>query len=467
MVFSILFSRVSAQNNVPNEYKKAINIFIEGYNLQSYTIVKKSFSPLAKIFATKGMIMGQFLEPRFKKYGKLLRLGEPSYPAPNVLLFPLIYEKDTTEIEYLALTFTKKNKIVSLYFSGDDIIYPVFSDSLSVDNIVSPYLAFKHHASTGLVLGIYDNGKETVYAYGETARGSGIEPNDSTLFQIGSITKVFTGILLANSIHHQMVDSLSVLSKFLPDSIPKLAFKGKEIRLLDLAMHTSALPREPSNLGSTITDERNPFANYQEGDLMSYLKDAKLTYAVGEKYNYSNTGMGLLGYVLAKQRNTTYEELLTTEICDKLEMNDTRTVLSENQKKRTVKSYYQGKETPDFSFNEPFVGAGGIYSSVRDMFKFIEANLHPERTTIEKDLLLAQQPREVNKYLSMGLAWDISTVSSHDETTTVIGHSGNTMGASSFIILAKEKNIGVVVFSNSNVPVDDIGLLALKVILSK
>ncbi|MCD6066193.1 MAG: beta-lactamase [Bacteroidetes bacterium] len=459
--------RIIAQNAYPEKYRRSIELFVKGYNSLDYSTVKKSFSPLAKVFATKKMIMGQYLEPRFSKYGKLIRLGKPSYAAENVLLFPLIYEKDSSEIEYLALTFTKKNKIISLYFSADNIIYPKLTDSLTIDSLVKPYLSFKHHANTGLIIGLYDKGKRSIYRYGETEKGSGTIPAYSTLFQIGSITKVFTGILFANSINNHIVDSLSLLSGFLPDSIPKLSYKGKEIGLLHLATHTSALPREPDNLGSTVTDERNPFASYHENDLMMYLKNEKLKREIGKEYEYSNTGVGLLGYVLSKQRKMTYEELLIREICNKLNMNDTRTVLNEDQKKRRVKSYSQGKETPDFSFDSPFTGAGAIYSSVGDMFKFIEANLYPEKTSIQKDLVLAQQAHKIDKYLSMGLAWDISTVTNHKETVTVIGHSGNTMGTSSFIILSKEKKLAVVVFANSNVPVDDIGLLAFKIILNR
>lgn len=465
--FNSISLRTTAQNILPEKYKKSIDLFVQGYNQQSYSRVKKSFSFLAKLFATKKIIMGEYLQPRFKKYGKLIRLGKPSYPSDNVLLFPLIYEKDTTEPEYLSLTFTKKNKIISIYFAGDNIIYPKITDSLTIDKIASSYLSFKHHTNTALIIGAYEHGKRSIYSYGETEKGNGTKPNDSTIFQIGSITKVFTGVLFANSINNHVVDSLSPLSQFLPDSIPKLTYNGKEINLTNLATHTSALPREPDNLESTFTDERNPFANYHESDLLTYLKTVKLKYNIGKIYNYSNTGMGLLGFILSKQNKTTYEELLVKHVCDKLNMNDTRITLNKSQKYRAVKSYCQGKETPDFTFDSPFLGAGAIYSSVRDMFKFIEANLDPKNTTIQGDLLLAQQPRKINKYLTMGLAWDISTIISNNETITVIGHSGNTMGTSCFIILSKEKNTAVVAFANSNVPVDDIGLLTLKLLLRK
>jgi CubicO group peptidase (beta-lactamase class C family) len=462
--FSSAF-RISAQNAYPEKYKRSIDYFIDGYNQQSFAKVKRSFSPLANLFATKGTIMGQYLEPRFKKYGKLIRLGAPSYPSEDVVLFPLIYEKDSSEIEFLALTFTKNNKITSIYFSADNIVYPKMHPDLTIDSVANSYLAFKHHAHTALIVGVYNNGKRSVYSYGEIAKGSGIKPTDSTLFQIGSITKVFTGILFASGINNHLVDSLSLLSAFLPDSIPRLSYKGREIRLLDLATHTSGLPREPYNLGATIIDPKNPFANYLESDLLNYLKNEKLTYEVGKQYNYSNTGMGLLGYILAKTNKTSYEELLIANICDKLAMNDTRTVLNEEQKKRKVKSYFQGQETPDFILGSPFVGAGGIYSTINDMFKFIEANLHPQNTSVAKDLILAQQRRQINKYLTMGLAWDINTISTNNETISVIGHGGNTRGTSSFIILSKEKNMGVVVFANSNIPVDDIGQLVLEIIL--
>ncbi|MDZ4758306.1 MAG: serine hydrolase domain-containing protein [Bacteroidota bacterium] len=465
-LFLLLFvfaNSAKAQNDSKEKYLKSLNIFIDGYNKQDYSLVKKPFSGLVKMLLHKGELKLN-LEARYKEYGKIIR-AENIYPSEGVLILPVIYEKDTTGIEYLSLFFTKKRKIQGFYFSYDNIVYPKITDSTTIKDITNPYLSFKHHKDidVSLVVGVYENGKETIFCYGETAKGSGIKPDSNTLFQIGSITKVFTGILLANCINQNIVDASSLLYKFLPDSVPPLTYRGKEITLLDLATHTSALPGEPNNLYLPNTNKYNPFASYQEADLLTYLKHLELTRPVGKTYEYSNTGYGLLGYILAKQRKTSYDELLVKEICNKLNMNNTRTILNEEQNKRKVVGYFQGKQTPDFTFTPTFVGVGSIYSDVADMFKFIKANLKPEQTAIAKDIMLAQQPHQIDKTITMGMPWDIDSLTRYK--VNVLGYSGNTAGASSVIKIVKEKNIGVVVLSNSNVPVDDIGLLVLKLLL--
>jgi CubicO group peptidase (beta-lactamase class C family) len=466
-LFSILIIATSLSKNSNaqtgiDDYQESIERFIEGYNNQQYRTVKKSFGFLAKIFATKKSIMGNYLSPRYAKYGKILKLEEPVKAGERTYVFPIIYEKDSTIPEYLALSFTKNHKIISLYYSPDNLIYPRIDSTVNLVDLVEPYKSFKDHKHLQLSIGIYNNGTSTFYAFnGDSASHL---PTDSTLYQIGSVTKLFTGILYANSINNNHVDSTAVLSKYIGE---KITYKEKEANLTQLAQHTSGLPREPNNLDLTITDAHNPFSNYTNADLDSFLKTARLNTAPGNTYAYSNTGMGLLAYILSSVRESTFEKLLQQEICTPLKMGETTTSPDTTLLSQTVKSYYRGTPTSDFTFQEPLIGAGGIYSSTRDMLKFIEANITPDSTSISNDLILAQTPRKVDKFITLGYAWEISSITISGELIEVFEHSGNTLGASSILFLSKKKNIGIIVMANSGIPVDELGTKIFMGLLKK
>ena len=113
--------------------------------------------------------------------------------------------------------------------------------------------------------------------------------------------------------------------------VPK--FKQREIQLIDLATHTSGLPRLPDNMGLLI-NPLNPYAGYTTDDLDAFLADFKLKREPGSKYNYSNLGMGTLGYALAKRSGKSYNELIEEKICQPLGMHDTTITLSEDQQAR-------------------------------------------------------------------------------------------------------------------------------------
>lgn len=447
---SLLF--ISAQLHAQSDLKKnqkSIEKLIRGYNEQHYKTVKRSFGFLAKIFATKKSIMGNYLEPRHKNYGKIVRFDPPVKAGIRTYVFPVIYENDSTIPEYLALTFTKKNKITSLYFSPDNIILPKLDSTSTIKKLATPYVNFKDHYNLQLAIGIFNNDKKDFYAF--NGDSVSITTTDSTLYQIGSISKLFTGILLANSINKGYVDSTANISTFLKS---KVAYKKTEPNLIHLAQHTSGFPREPDNLNQTIIDDNNPFSNYTATDLNNYLNNSKLVSSPGKAYRYSNLGMGLLAYILVKERNQLYEELLNQEICTPLKMANTTTTPDST---KIVQSYYRGHPTVDFSFQEPLIGAGGIYSSIRDLLKFIEANISPESTTISADLNLASRPRKVNKYISLGYAWEVSSIDVNGEVIEVWEHSGNTLGSSSILLYSKKRKIGVVILANSGIPVDELG----------
>ena len=166
---------------------------------------------------------------------------------------------------------------------------PMISDlDKKVDSVARSYIQKSN--TVGLRIGIIQNGKISTYGYGETVKGTGKIPNDDNFFELGSITKTFTAILLAYDVEAGKVKLTDPIIKFLPDSVaenPEL----RSITLLNLVNHTSGLERIPDNLIPNATDPRNPYKDYNLKLLYQYLRTCKLKSRPGEQYAYSNLGV--------------------------------------------------------------------------------------------------------------------------------------------------------------------------------
>lgn len=173
-----------------------------------------------------------------------------------------------------------------------------------IDRVASPLV--ERGVAVGLVVGVLEGGEGRCLAYGETVLGSGKAPDEDTVYEIGSITKVFTALLLADAVERGAVSLDDPVQKYLPAGVI-LPVKGAPITLAHLASHTSGLPRLPPNLKPA--DDANPYADYSVDDLYASLRALRLESAPG-RYEYSNYGAGLLGHVLALQAGRPYEELL-------------------------------------------------------------------------------------------------------------------------------------------------------------
>src|SRR5581483_4611259 len=153
---------------------------------------------------------------------------------------------------------------------------PQFIDPLrtKVDDLVALYL--RQQYNRGLVVGILRKGQQHIFGYGKLATEDAKSPDGDTLFEIGSITKVFTANLLADMIGREEVRLDDPVQKYLPAEVHMPTLRGKEITLYHLSTHTSSLPRLPGNLGATIKDEQNPYANYTRENLYQYLSRCRL-----------------------------------------------------------------------------------------------------------------------------------------------------------------------------------------------
>jgi len=309
--------------------------------------------------------------------------------------------------------------------------------------------------SVGIVAGVVDaGGARRVVAHGAPAKGDARPLNGDTVFEIGSITKVFTSLILADMVNRNEVSLSDPVSRYLPKEVKLPERNGKVITLQSLAMHTSALPRMPGNFKPA--NPSDPYADYTAALLYEFLSSVQLTRDIGEKYDYSNLGAGLLGLALARRAGTDYETLVRKRICDPLGMNDTRIVLTPAMKQRMATGHSAGMHPVSNWTLDALAGAGALRSTTNDMLTFIAAAAGLTKTPLDSafaTMLATRQTAVAN--MDIALAWHIIK----RDDTEIIWHNGGTGGYRTFTGYNKATKAGVVVLSNASTPagVDDIG----------
>ncbi|MCY7386485.1 MAG: beta-lactamase family protein [Burkholderiales bacterium] len=307
--------------------------------------------------------------------------------------------------------------------------------------------------AVGLVVALVDadGGTRTVSV---GASGHAGKPLDAdSLFEIGSITKAFTGTVLARLVEAGEVKLTDTVRMHAPAGLVFPPGGVGDITLLQLATHTSGLSRLPMSwtfFKSMLGDIDNPYKHYPASAMWAYLTALKHDASRTWPFAYSNLGFGLLGELLANRRGTTYEELVRTEITAPLGMSATRIAVADSDLSRFAIGHNDaGKPTPYWDL-PAMPGAGALRSSARDMARFIAA----QRAATLSGSQLAQQTHAArDERRNIGLAWVI-TKARGDE---IVWHNGRTGGFHSFAGFSRVSGQGVVVLANSAVDVDDIG----------
>ena len=310
--------------------------------------------------------------------------------------------------------------------------------------------------SVGIVVGVIEPSGRRVVASGSLEKGDPRPLNGDTVFEIGSVTKVFTALLLADMAEHGEVALTDPVQKYLPADVKMPQRSDRAITLEDLATHTSGLPRLPNNLKPK--DLANPYADYSVEQLYQFLSRYQLTRDIGEKYEYSNLGDGLLGLVLARRAGMDYETLVRKRISQPLDMKSTSITLTPELKSRLAVGHDQAMEAvPNWTF-PALAGAGALRSSAHDMLNFLAAALGYTPSPLAPamaSMLKVRRPTGVPG-LEISLGWHLLTRNGRQ----IIWHNGGTGGYRSFLGYDPESRVGVVVLSNAEttVGVDDIGM---------
>jgi CubicO group peptidase (beta-lactamase class C family) len=315
---------------------------------------------------------------------------------------------------------------------------PLFSEELINVQAISSRLEavlskqIGANGNVGAVVGVYHGGQIKFLSLGEVKKGTGKKPDENTIFEIGSITKTMTGLLLADAIEENKVKddaTLGDLKKSWQNS------KVGEITLEELATHRSGLPRLPCNL--KIKNELDPYADYSETNLLDGVKDSafsekcKLEKHPTEKKMYSNWGASLLGYALASAQKTKFQDLFQKKISKSFELTQTTFELSKEQKSKLAQGYDEkGNEVPIWH-RQALLGQGGVFSNATDLMNYAQGYLHPDVTPFAKAI-----KRSGNYF------WNKTRTGS-------LWHNGETGGYSSLIKIYPAHDLAVFYLSNT------------------
>jgi serine-type D-Ala-D-Ala carboxypeptidase/endopeptidase len=307
--------------------------------------------------------------------------------------------------------------------------------------------------SVGILVGVVDSGGVRYFAYGQTALAGGQPVSERTLFEIGSVTKVFTSLALADMAVHGLVDLDDPVQRYLPDSVRVPGRDGHPITLRLLAAQRSGLPRLPGNLAPA--DPTNPYADYDAGRLYAFLNGYSLPRDPGASYEYSNLGVGLLGHALSRRAGTSYADLVRDRIAGPLRLADTRIALTPEQRGRLAHGHAAGREVPNWDLGV-LAGAGALRSTAADLTTFLRAAMGLVRTPLDSAFRLTETIQgDAGPTMRIALGWHVF---GRDTTTAAYWHNGATGGYHTFLGFAPGKRLGVVVLSNSTASIDDIGI---------
>ena len=308
-------------------------------------------------------------------------------------------------------------------------------------------MQIKARTTPGMAVGIVDRSGVVEMYFGGVRHSGANDPIDAeTVFEIGSISKVFTTFLLAQAVAEGQVELSDPVQDHLPDQVELMLRDDVPITFEHLATHTSGLARMPSNFSPA--DPANPYADYQIDAMYEYLSSVAPAQAPGGPPSYSNLGMGLLGHAIECHEGVDYEQLVIDRICRPLQMEDT-CCTPRGPLLRQLAGAHEGLR-PVSAWDIPtLAGAGDINSTLRDMLRFAAANLDEGDSLITRLLQQCHEPRvdAGQGGVRIGLGWHL--VGEPDRP--VIWHNGGTGGFTSFLGFSPSLGRAVVVLSNSNV----------------
>jgi D-alanyl-D-alanine-carboxypeptidase/D-alanyl-D-alanine-endopeptidase len=335
--------------------------------------------------------------------------------------------------------------------------------ALGIAGLVAPRI--ERGDGVGTVVGVVREGRSEVFGFGRVSADVDRAPDGRTIFEIGSMTKAFTSLALADMAREGIVRLDDPVATLLPEDVRVPDRDGRAITLRTLANHSSGLPRVMPQALSGMLASGDPYAKIMADDVFAFLKTANLSNAPGEKFSYSNIGPSLLGMAVTRRAGTPYEDLIVARICRPLKLADTRAVLDAAQSSRQAKPYMRaGKPTVYWHF-DALAGAGALRSTADDELAFARANLGlaevPDRLR-EAMRDMRTPTAEIGRGgQKVGLAWLIIPARNGPDRPETFVHNGGTGGFRSYLAIAPAAKAAVIVLSNSASEVDSIGDTAL------
>ena len=306
-----------------------------------------------------------------------------------------------------------------------------------------------------LIVGTINKNDEFIFGYGKPFSKNDNQPNENTIYEIGSITKIFVTTIFADMILKNEIGLNDPISKFLPDTLSLPKINGQDITLKHLATHTSGFDKMPKSYYNLEKEDAHQFyKNFDKADMYKYLNS--LNSVDSSRWEYSNVGISLLAHILCLKEKCDFNTLIQDRICKPLNMTSTTTIVKSKDYDRYATPYIGiGREVAPYEY-KILEGAITLKSTTSDLLKFLKGAFIDD-TDINKAVKYAtkiQIKKTKYPHTSLGLGWFIYD----DGKDKIYSHGGKTSGFISFIGYDETNNIGIVLLSNSLADIDDIAL---------
>lgn len=359
---------------------------------------------------------------------------------------------------HMVLTFNKDNRnlLSGMLFSPGNPLFDLVTNRVKIntdnplttsidkyaDSVVQALMTKSN--TPGMSIGVIVKDKVYRYNYGETQIGSARLPGSESIYEIASLTKTFTGTILAGFVRSGKIHLDDRVNKYLPDSIPPIEFNGIPLTIAHLVNHTSGFPtvNEKAYGAKQSEDINNPMKYYKMNHILAFIKDRNLTDTPGIRFRYSNLGYALIGYICERVSGKSISNLYNEQIFQPLGMK--RSFANISNTSTDIKPY-SPEGTLEAYFNlDAYTPAGAAVSTANDLLKFVAAQFTNTDTEISKDIRQTQMLIDGNRQPEMGLGWFVA----RDDNGIHYNHSGGSAGFTSRVIFNKEKQVGVVILSN-------------------
>lgn len=309
-------------------------------------------------------------------------------------------------------------------------------------------------SAVGIVVGVLEPQGRRIIAHGHRNGGDSRPLDGDAVFEIGSVTKVFTALLLADMVQENQVALADPVAKHLPADFKIPERNGRSITLVDLVTHTSGLPFMPEN-APAFNDPAA--AKYSAADLKQYVAGYKLTRDIGSEWDYSNIGYWLLSEALSSRAGASYENLVRTRVIVPLKLANTDFALSPKMKANVAAghdaSLQPAPSVSTLSVYSVMPAAGGLYSTANDLLALLAVAMGYERSPLSSAMeTTVSTRRPAGSGNEQALGWTVIGKGADQ----VIFRDGGTYGYASSIAWDPKKRVGVVVLSNQQGSVDDI-----------
>ena len=356
------------------------------------------------------------------------------------------------------MRFASRRIATALVLAGCSLLTVAAELQLPTDTEIQRLLADRidvQKQSIGMVVGIVTPAGRRIVSYGKVASDRPEVPDGDTIFDIASVTKVFTALVLSDMVARGEVSLDDPVNKYLPDAVRVPGRNGREITLVDLATHTSSLPTWPADL-SPFTAEA--FATYSTSQLYNTAARVELPRDIGSRWEYSNFGYALLAHALSRRAGTDYETLVRKRVLSPLQMKSTGIVLpSSLDAQRSAGHAPDLTPAPPWTFGA-YDGAGALKSTADDLLRFLDAAMNPPDAAWRAAFAALLEVKRPGRGFTQALGWQIHTI----DGRPLILHDGAGLSYAASIAYDPEARVGVVVLSNASPVVGDIARHVLR-----